>query len=502
MDFELVDRPVLILGHGISGRAMARWCACLGAEITIIDTRPASEDVTHELMAELTSLAPTKNHQLIHATLNAGIVCLRPWALICKSPGLSPSELHDVFSEATKKQIPICGELFLFVNGIRQVYGRTNKQPKILAITGTNGKTTTTSLTGHLLKCLGWQVVVAGNIGPAMLDVLSKTSSTQLPDVWVLELSSFQLDNLLVNTNHFEPHAGAILNITQDHLDWHGSMEAYADAKCQIFGRQTIQVLNRQDPTIMAKAPSSKYRMTFGTDIPKISGDWGLEVVNGMIWLVRLVEDHSSHPKTPPPFKLERIIPADALRIRGQHNAMNALAALALCTAIGAPLTPLLEGLRDYRGEPHRVQSIGVVDGVEFFDDSKGTNVGATLAAIQGLGKEKKLVLILGGEGKGQDFSPLIPAIKTYVKAVVLIGKDTPLLRNTLTITGVPLLDAESMSCAVAQAARQADSGDAILLSPACASLDMFTNYVHRAEVFCQSVREWGTERGFFGEIG
>jgi UDP-N-acetylmuramoylalanine--D-glutamate ligase len=505
MDLDLLGRPVLVLGHGVSGRAMAKWCARLGAEITIVDTRPITEEAEAELIAQLKSVAPERNHQLVHTSLSTELVHLRPWVLICKSPGLSPNQLKDVAAEADKKQIPIHGELLLFINGIKTIYAQTNVKPKILAITGTNGKTTTTSLIGKLLNYIGWQPAVAGNIGPSMLNVLSDVSANCLPDTWVLELSSFQLDGIPTGKNGFDPDASVILNITQDHLDWHGSMEAYADAKYRVFGRQGIQVLNRQDAVVMAAAHPLQACVTFGSDCPKCVGDWGLEIHNGITWLVRGVEDEAaflSRQETPSAsLKLQRLIPANVLHIRGQHNATNALAALALCTAIGAPLPLLLEGLREYHGESHRVQSIGIINGVEFFDDSKGTNVGATLAAIQGLRPEKKLILILGGDGKGQDFSPLIPAVKTYVKAVILIGKDAPPIRATLTGTGVLILDAVDMFSAVAQAAQQAVSGDAVILSPACASLDMFSSYVHRAEIFRQAVQEWSMERGFVGDV-
>jgi UDP-N-acetylmuramoylalanine--D-glutamate ligase len=194
-------------------------------------------------------------------------------------------------------------------------------------------------------------------------------------------------------------------------------------------------------------------------------------------------------------------MPAQALRIRGRHNAANALAALALATAAGAPLAPMLHGLRDYRGEPHRVESVAVVAGVEFFDDSKGTNVGATLAAIQGLGAERRLVVILGGDGKGQDFSPLAAAVQAHVHAVALIGRDAPAIRAALGCTTVPVWDAPDLSQAVHWAAQQAQPGDAVLMSPACASLDMFRNYAHRAEVFCAAVADWATAQGCVGAL-
>ena len=329
-----------------------------------------------------------------------------------------------------------------------------------------------------------------------------------LPEVWVLELSSFQLDGVA----GFEPTAATVLNITQDHLDWHCDMAAYAAAKARIFGEHGVMVLNRDDAAVMAMRPAPPAKvpkgtpkpeprtvLTFGADMPTEPGDFGIELVGGMAWLVRALEaDETQRRRKDAEVELhiQRLMPADALRIRGRHNAVNALAALALATSAGCALGPMLYGLREYRGEPHRVESIGLLDGVEYFDDSKGTNVGATVAALEGLGTERKLVVILGGDGKGQDFSPLAAPVARFVRAVVLIGRDAPLLRAALRDTGVPLLDATDMPDAVAQAQARAHSGDAVLLSPACASLDMFKNYGERAEVFRAAVRDLALAAG------
>jgi UDP-N-acetylmuramoylalanine--D-glutamate ligase len=320
-----------------------------------------------------------------------------------------------------------------------------------------------------------------------------------LPEVWVLELSSFQLDM----ATQFEPTAATVLNVTQDHLDWHGSLAAYAAAKARIFGQQALMVLNREDPVVMAMLPAPgrvklqrplvRPYVTFGTDMPQRPGDFGLEEVNGMVWLVRALEADETRKKRKDDeeeLHIQRLMPADALRIRGRHNASNALAALALCAAAGCPLAPILFGLREYHGEPHRVESIGILNGVEFFDDSKGTNVGATVAALRGLGEDRKVVVILGGEGKGQDFSPLAVPVARYARAVVLIGHDAPLIRAALANSEVPMVDVDSMEAAVAQANQRAHAGDAVLMSPACASFDMFDNYEHRAQVFCAAVKD------------
>jgi UDP-N-acetylmuramoylalanine--D-glutamate ligase len=388
-------------------------------------------------------------------------------------------------------------------------------RPKVIAITGTNGKTTVTALTGQLVRRAGKTVAVAGNIGPTLLDTLSACIDCEaLPDVWVLELSSFQLDEV----TDFEPSVATVLNISQDHLDWHGSMDAYVRAKSAVHGSQSVMLLNREDPLVMqalpapVKAPArafgkspAKSRLpvrkvhTFGADMPTQPGDYGIETVNGMAWLVRATEADETIKRRHEedlPLYVQRLMPVDALRIRGRHNATNALAALGLASAAGCSLAPMLHGLRDYRGEPHRVESVAVVHDVEYFDDSKGTNVGATAAALNGLGAERRLVLILGGEGKGQDFTPLAAPVARYARAVVLIGRDAPLIRAALEGSGVELLAADSMAEAVTLAAGRAQTGDAVLMSPACASFDMFDNYGHRAQVFCNAVQALAQDAG------
>lgn len=388
---------------------------------------------------------------------------------------------------------------------LAQVEPEPGYRPAVLAITGTNGKTTVTSLLGQLVQRAGKTVAVAGNIGPTLLDTLSAHMDAQtLPQVWVLELSSFQL----ADVQGFEPTAAVVLNITQDHLDWHGDMDAYVAAKAKVFGNSTFMLLNRDDPRVMAmlpppvkvrlKAPQLRPHATFGAGEPQRPGDYGIETVNGMTWLVRAAEaDETIKRRKDEEVELhvQRLMPIEALRIRGRHNATNALAALGLAVAAGCTLAPMLHGLREYRGEPHRVESVAVVKDVEYFDDSKGTNVGATVAALTGLGLERKLVLILGGEGKGQDFSPLADPVQRHVRAVVLIGRDAPLIKDVLP-RNIPTFDAASMEEAVTLAAQQAQTGDAVLMSPACASFDMFDNYEHRARVFCDAVQALARDQG------
>lgn len=313
-----------------------------------------------------------------------------------------------------------------------------------------------------------------------------------------------------------------MLNVTQDHLDWHGSMAAYAEAKARIFGPAggtTVRVLNRDDDAVMAMAgdgegasTSAGPVVTFGLDAPRRAGDWGLVVEQGMAWLVRAqpVDDGAPLPgrgrrkagaAAEPAFVLQRLMPADALRIRGRHNAANALAALALASAAGVALAPMLHGLREYRGEPHRVEFVATIDGIDAYDDSKGTNVGATVAALTGLGADRapaKLVVILGGDGKGQDFAPLAAPVQRHVRAVALIGRDADAIARALDAGGVavPQQRCTTLEEAVRWSFERARAGDAVLLSPACASLDMFRNYAHRAEVFVDTVQALAHERG------
>ena len=489
-------RAVLVLGLGDSGLAMARWCVRHGADVVVADTReaPPRLGALREALPDVTFVAGPFSDALLEGR-----------EAVYRSPGLSPAQVDAVLRPAKERGLVVGGELALFQRGLLQLRVEQGYAPAVLAVTGTNGKTTVTSLTGQLVERSGRTVAVAGNIGPTLLDTLADRIATQaLPQAWVLELSSFQLEGL----EGFEPTAATVLNITQDHLDWHGGMDAYAAAKARIFGGRALMVLNREDPAVMQMLPApvrlkgGKFEqrpyVTFGADMPQRPGDFGIEIVNGMAWLVRALEADETlkRRKEAEELHFQRLVPADALRIRGRHNAVNALAALALATAAGAQLGPMLYGLREYRGEPHRVEPVGMVDEVEFFDDSKGTNVGATVAALTGLGAERKLVVILGGEGKGQDFSPLAAPVSRFARAAVLIGRDAPQIRSALQGTGVPLLDAASMEEAVRTAAARAQAGDAVLMSPACASFDMFRNYEHRAEVFRGAVEALAGDAG------
>jgi UDP-N-acetylmuramoylalanine--D-glutamate ligase len=554
---QLHNQSVLILGLGDSGLAMARWCVRNGAHVQVMDTRAEPPHLA-ALQAELPTVT------FVHGAFDASLVEGQDVRAVFKSPGLSPESVAPVWSAAVTAGLWVGTELTLFAQALTDLQTSMSYHPKVLAITGTNGKTTVTSLTGQLLERAGKRVAVAGNIGPTLLDTLSQALDRAaeeqaaapqmafdviqdldpeaadddehyeadlpplvppppppadhpfLPQVWVLELSSFQLEGV----DNFEPTAATVLNLTQDHLDWHGSMAGYAAAKARIFGKQGVLVLNREDAAVMAmlasapaevsevpakssraKTPKTQPRthLTFGGDMPQRPGDYGIETVNGMAWLVRALEADETRKRKKDDeedIHIQRLMPADALRIRGRHNALNALAALALAGNAGGDLAPMLFGLREYAGEPHRVEAVTILHGVEYFDDSKGTNVGATVAALHGLGADRRLVVILGGDGKGQDFAPLVEPVSRFARAVVLMGRDAPVLREVLQHSGVQLLDAASLEEAVKLCSEQAHSGDAVLLSPACASMDMFRNYAHRAEVFVSAVNHLVEEAG------
>ncbi len=509
-----LDRlDVLVLGLGESGLAMARWCAAQGARVRVWDSR--AQPPRAQALAQ----------QVPQARLFGGVLdasSLGDSRLVLASPGLAPHDprIAPLLDAARARGVAVSGELDLFAQALAELKSERGYAPKLLAITGTNGKTTTTAMTALLVERSGFSVAAAGNIGPTMLDTLrealERADAVALPQVWVLELSSFQLDAV----HGFDPDAAAVLNLTQDHLDWHGTFDAYAAAKARVFGPHTTMVVNRDDPAVIALLPApppapakgraraaARRVVGFGLDAPRSAGDFGLVVENGIGWLVCAQGDETAGTRAKPagdePVHLQRLMPADALRVRGRHNAANALAALALGRSIGCPLAGMLHALRDYRGEPHRVEFVAGVGGIDAFDDSKGTNVGATVAALEGLGADRapaKLALILGGEGKGQDFAPLAQPVRRHARAVALIGRDAAALEAVLAPAcadaALPIARHGSLPDAVAWCFAQARSGDAVLLSPACASFDMFRDYAHRAEVFVDAVRALAAEHG------
>jgi UDP-N-acetylmuramoylalanine--D-glutamate ligase len=498
------DKNVMVLGLGISGLAMARWAHAAGANLVVADTRAEPPGLA-ALRSEMPDVA------FIQSAFSAELAQRSDLQYVLKSPGLSPEEIAPFLIAINDDLTETFSELSVFSMALQDLRTTSGYSPSVLAITGTNGKTTVTALTTLLLERAGKSVAMAGNIGPSLLDTLSAHIHAQtLPQVWVLELSSFQLHDV----SDFEPYAATVLNITEDHLDWHGSMHNYTQCKKRIFGNKAVMVLNRDDEVVMemGKSPiKSKNDKTadrdivyFGADEPTRPGDFGIQTQNGMQWLVRASQaDETLKRKrkrgAEQEIYIQRLMPCDALRLRGQHNALNALAALALASTVETSLAGMLYGLREYKGEPHRVQSVAIIDGVEYFDDSKGTNVGATVAALNGLGSDRKLVVILGGDAKGQNFTPLASPISQYARAVILIGRDASLIRETIgsvIADGISIVDASTLPEAVRLAAQSARSGDAVLLSPACASLDMFRNYGHRAQVFCEAVEQLALDVG------
>ena len=511
----------LILGLGESGVAMAKWCIRNGAQVRLADTRDQSK-FTERQHAWLEELKTAGLRDICFGPLSDDL--LKNIDVIGISPGLSPLQepTKSFLEKADQAQIDVWSEIEFFARAISALDRMAKNEEQdsgyaaaVLAITGTNGKTTTTALTGQLCERAGKKVAIAGNISPAALDKLMSCLDTadqieDMPDVWVLELSSFQL----VYTHTLNATAATVLNLTQDHLDWHGDMQAYAIAKAKIFGDSTVCILNRDDPLVISllseEQKVEKSIVTFGSNRPDEQGAFGIEHdlrAGGIDWLVWAEVDEDVEPKPKrrrksaaveeeEPLRLKRLIPADALRIRGRHNALNALAALALARAANLPMNVLLHGLRDYHGEPHRVQSIAIVKDVEYVDDSKGTNVGATVAALNGLGSNesgKRIWLIAGGEGKGQDFSPLREPALRFVKGIFLIGKDGPAIGEVLG-SGIQSTNCGDLKSAVQAAASQAISGDLVLLSPACASLDQFRDYIERAQVFAAEVEELGMQ--------
>ena len=507
----------LILGLGESGVAMAKWCLRNGASVRLADTRDQSKlSARQNAVLEELRLAGLSDIQF--GQLNESL--LSDIDVIGISPGLSPLQepVQSFLVKARKARVDVWSEIEFFARAIAALErmaleSKSSYSSIVLAITGTNGKTTTTALTGQLCERAGKKVAVAGNISPAALEKLMSCLDRadqleDMPDIWVLELSSFQL----VHTSNLNPSAATVLNLSQDHLDWHGDMSSYAQAKAKIFGKDTICILNRDDPLVMGllteEQKNDRTIVTFAANTPHEQGAFGIEHdlrAGGIDWLVwaEIDEDLELRPKRRrknvaaedgEPLRLKRLIPADALRIRGRHNALNALAALALARAADLPMNVLLHGLRDYHGEPHRVQSIAIVRDVEYINDSKGTNVGATVAALNGLGNNeagKKIWLIAGGDGKGQDFSPLREPALRFVKGVFLIGKDAERIAEVLS-DHVPCSISETLQAAVHEASAQAQSGDMVLLSPACASFDQFRDYIERAEVFVSEVEELG----------
>jgi len=505
---------VLVMGLGESGKAMAKWALAQGAQVVIHDTREESA----LSISAMNSAQELKNLGVSEITFGQGLLSIdcTDVKIVAMSPGISPIEpvIAAFIENIEQKQIALWGELDFFSQALHSLEANQQYTPKVIAITGTNGKTTTTALTAVICEKTGKSVGMAGNISPSLLEKLQAClEENNLPDIWVLELSSYQL----YYSQGFNPHAATILNISEDHLDWHGDMEHYINAKAKIFGSNTIPVINRNDSRVLALISESdwlkKRIISFGDNQPLEADSFGIKsdmggAIDWLAWAPPVDEfdgnqtikvrrtKKSQAAFDEEPLLIKHLIPAEALLIKGRHNACNALAALALANAIGLGIAQLLHGLRDYTGEPHRVQTIAIVRDVEYIDDSKGTNVGAVIAALQGLGMVdakqglRKILLIAGGDGKGQDFSPLHEPIMRYVKSLILIGRDASQIAQLFDGQAIPIMMASSLEDAVQQAANTANSGDRVLLSPACASFDMFNNYQHRAKVFASAVEE------------
>ena len=452
-------QTVLVIGLGETGLSLARWLSEQGANIRIADSRKEPPGVA------------ILRRDLPQAELHCGAfkdALLQGIDRIAISPGVPLAE--PFVQRAIARGIPVEGDIELLARQLATNDYRLTT--KVIAITGANGKTTVTSMVGAMCAAAGLDTQVAGNISPAVLDALR--GREQQPQVWVLELSSFQLET----TRTLDADAAVVLNITEDHLDrYAGSMDAYAAAKARIFSGNGVQVVNREDERSAAMLIPRRRQVSFGLNAPATEGEWGIAREGEVIWLMQ---------------GTQKILRADELQVSGMHNVANALAALALCRSLGMPLQPLVTALKAFKGLPHRVEKVAEVNGITYYDDSKGTNVGATEAALKGLGKPA--IVILGGDGKGQDFSPLKEAVAQHARAAVLIGRDAALIEKALQGCGKPVLKARDMDEAVSIATANAQTGDAVLMSPACASFDMYRSYLHRAEVFIAAVRKLETE--------
>ncbi len=454
---------MIVLGLGDTGLSMTRWLARRGADLRVADSRaapPHAGFLARELPAVPLATGPFSDETLRGADL------------IAVSPGIDRRE--PAIAGAAARGVPVVGDVELFAQAVKQVVGRhlSVVTPKVLAVTGSNGKSTVTAMAGAMCRAAGCETVVAGNIGVPVLDALAAIEDgAPPPQVFVLELSSFQLES----TATLAPDAAAMLNISEDHLDRYDGLADYAAAKSRVFEGNGAQVLNREDRRSMDMARAGRTILTFGRGAPQAENEWG--VGGGAPALMR---------------GGKRLLALDELSVKGLHNAANALAAHALCSVLGLTDESTAAALKSFAGLPHRLQKVGEISSVAFYDDSKGTNVGATVAALTGMAQP--VVLIAGGEGKGQEFAPLAAAVEGRARAVVLIGRDADAIARALAGSSVPITRAGSMDDAVRQAYRAARPGDAVLLSPACASLDMFRNYAHRGDVFVEWVRRLAGE--------
>ena len=450
---EWQGRKVLVLGLGQTGLSSIRWLEKRGAEVRAADTREAPP-----ALGTVTARHP-------HVPLALGAfreALLEGVDTVVASPGVALRE--PVLRTALERGIEVVGDVEIFAREL----ARRGDRARVLGVTGTNGKSTVTALACDMARAAGLRAQAVGNIGAPVLDALDEPA-----DAFIVELSSYQLET----TSSLTLDAGTVLNVTQDHLDRYDSFGDYARAKARIFKDCRTRVLNRDDAVSLGMSAGGAEVLTFGLGVPASTRDWGLDQRR-----TRLLRGRHD------------LLGVDEIGIPGLHNAANALAAHALGSAIALPDEAMARAIREFRGLPHRVELVAEVGGARYYDDSKGTNVGASVAALEGF--SAPVVLIAGGDGKGQDFTPLAPAVRAHARAVVLIGRDAGTLAAALGETGVPLVRASTMEDAVAAAHALARAGDAVLLSPACASFDMFRNYGHRADVFVSEVRSLAADAG------
>ena len=452
--------PTLVVGLGASGLSCARFLHQRGELFAVIDSRSAPPGL-QQLQNEMPEVP------VFCGGFDASVMKTAQRVLL--SPGISLKEPH--IAAALQGGADIFGDIELFAR---------HADAPVVAITGSNGKSTVTTLVGEMAKAAGLKVKVGGNLGTPALDLLRESmavgqSGSQREhntDFYVLELSSFQLET----TRSLNAYAAVVLNVSADHMDRYETMDEYAQAKQRVYNGDGILVVNRDDACVVAmesrflQKDNQRRVVWFSLQAPR-DQEFGIHTAGGQQWLA---------------FGKNRLLKTDELRIPGKHNQANALAALALGDAMRIPMNTMLLVLREFTGLPHRTQWVATVDGVNWYNDSKGTNVGATVAAVAGMPGNK--VLIAGGDGKGADFTPLKDLVINHnVTAVVLLGRDGPLIAKALD-SAVAIRFAKDMVDAVNQAQALASPGDNVLLSPACASFDMFSNYVERGEVFTQAV--------------
>jgi UDP-N-acetylmuramoylalanine--D-glutamate ligase len=440
-----------VLGLGKTGLSLVRHLVRHGANVRIADTRDAPPNVA-ELAREFPAVR-VETGPLSTSTFDGA-------DMIAISPGLSKE--HPAIVEAVESGGELVGDVELFARALPPAQ-------KVLAITGTNGKTTVTALTGALTRAAGLATVVAGNIGDAVLDVLAQhEGGERWPDVFVLELSSYQLET----TSSLKTVASTVLNVTANHMDRYAGLADYAAAKARIFAHTSVQILNRDDAIVRLMRLPGRTVQTFGESVPLSEEEWGLVEHDGAVWLAR---------------GGELLLPASSLALVGRHNARNGLAALALASSIVKLQRPVQDALARFRGLPHRMEAVAEARGVLFIDDSKGTTVAATQAALDGM--RRPVILIAGGDGKGQSFASLKAAVDRTCRTVLLIGRDADLIARGLTGTAAQVESLGTLDRAVDRALALAREGDVVLLSPACASLDQFRDYVERGEQFTKRVQ-------------